>query len=64
MTLLIAVSIYRIKHRLKQKHLLPFHDTNKLKEFDFKNYIFYYFDYLIKIEDFHFNNILIDEKSS
>ena len=33
--LLIAVSIYcyLIKHRTKQKHLLPFHAKKQLKEF-------------------------------
>ena len=35
--LLIAVSIYLIKHRSKQKHLLPYHDTSKLKETDITN---------------------------
>ena len=33
MPLLIAISIYLIKHRNKKK-LLPYHDTSKLKEFD------------------------------
>ena len=30
--LLIGVSIYLRKHQSKQKHWLPFHNTNKLKE--------------------------------
>ena len=36
-TLLIAVSTYLMKHHLKQKRLLPFHDTSKLKEIDINN---------------------------
>ena len=34
MALLIAISIYVIKHRSKQKKLLPYHNTSKLKEND------------------------------
>ena len=37
--------------------------NNKLKEIDIKNYMCNYFDGLIKIEDFNFSNILINEKS-
>ena len=37
--------------------------NNKLKGNYFKNRMFYYFDYIIKIEDFDFYYILIDEKS-
>ena len=37
--------------------------TNELKEIDIKNLMCYYFDNINKIEDFHFDNILIDEKS-
>ena len=36
---------------------------NELKEICIKNLIFYYFDDIIKIEDFDFDNILLDEKS-
>ena len=36
---------------------------NELKEICIKNRIFYYFDDIIKIEDFDFANILLDEKS-
>ena len=35
--LVIPVSIYLIKHRSKQKYLLPFHNTIKLKELDIKS---------------------------
>ena len=37
---------------------------NKLKEIDIKNRTCYYFDDIIKIEDFDGDNILIDKKSS
>ena len=37
---------------------------NKLKEIDIKNRTCYYFDDIIKIEDFDRDNILIDKKSS
>ena len=37
--------------------------NNKLKEIDIKNRAFYYFDGMIKTEDFDLDNILIDEKS-
>ena len=37
--------------------------NNKLKEIDIKNRTRYYFDNIIKFEDFGLNNILIDEKS-
>ena len=35
---------------------------NNLKEY-IKNRTFYYFDEMIKIEDFDFDNVLLDEKS-
>ena len=34
----------------------------KLKEMDIKNRTCYYFDDVVKIEEFNFGNILIDEK--
>ena len=36
---------------------------NSKKEIDIKNHTSYYFDYIIKIEDFDGNNILLDKKS-
>ena len=36
--------------------------NNKLKEIDIKNRMCYYFDDIKKIEDFDFNNILVNEK--
>ena len=36
--------------------------NDKLKEIYIKNRTCYYFDDVIKFEDFHFGNILIDEK--
>ena len=38
-------------------------NNNKLKESDIKNHMYYYFDDIIKIENFDFGNILIHEKS-
>ena len=37
--------------------------NDKLKEINIKNCMCYYFDNRIKIEDFDFDNILIDENS-
>ena len=37
--------------------------NNELKEIDIKNRGGYYFNYIVKIEDFDFNNILLDKKS-
>ena len=37
--------------------------NDELKEIDFKNHTCYYFYDIIKVKDFDFNNILIDEKS-
>ena len=36
--------------------------NDKLKEIDIKNRKWYYFDDIIKIEDFDFDNILIGER--
>ena len=38
--------------------------TNKLKEINVKNHSCYYFDDIIKFEDFDLDDILIDEKSN
>ena len=37
--------------------------NNELKKIDIKNCTCYYFDDIIKIEDFDINDILIDQKS-
>ena len=37
--------------------------NNKIKESDIKNRACYYFDVIIKIEDFDFDNTLINKKS-
>ena len=39
-------------------------NTNKLKEINVKNHSYYYFDDIIKFEDFDLDDILIDEKSN
>ena len=38
-------------------------ENNELKEIDIKYCTYYYFDDIIKIEDFDFHNISIDEES-
>ena len=38
-------------------------ENNGLKEIDIKYCTCYYFDHIIKIEDFHFHNVSIDEES-
>ena len=37
--------------------------NNKLKEINIKNWTCYYFDDIMKIDDFDFDNILINERS-
>ena len=43
--------------------IMKMESNDKLKEIDIKNCKCYYFDGIIKIEDFGLYNILIDEKS-
>ena len=38
-------------------------ENNELKKVSIKNCTCYYFDGIIKFEDFDFDNILLDEKS-
>ena len=38
-------------------------NNDKLEEIDIKNHTCYYFDDIIKTEDFDLHNILVDEKS-
>ena len=38
-------------------------EINEFKEVRIKNYTCYYFDEIIKFEDFDFDNFLIDKKS-
>ena len=70
----VSIYCYQIKYQAKQKHLLPFHDTNlfdkcklkmsnKVKDINIKNHTYYFFDDIINIKDFDPNNINIDEKS-
>ena len=53
---MIAVSSYLIKHRSKQKHLLPYHETSKFKEIDISEKGFKYF---IGYEDDSKKNMLL-----
>ena len=45
------------------KCIIKTETNDKLKEIDIKNRTCYYFDNIIKTEDFDLENILIDEKS-
>ena len=38
-------------------------ENNEFKKVRIKNCTYYYFDDIIKLEDFHLDNILMDEKS-
>ena len=38
--------------------------SNKVKDIDIKNHIYYFFNYIINIKNFDPNNIKIDEKSN
>ena len=73
----VSIYCYLIKYKSKEKHLLPHYITNDklmndkfknmdrkdvLKETDIKNRTCYYFDDIIRIEDFNINNISLDEK--
>ena len=74
----VIIYCYLIKYWPKQKHLLPNHVINnkllinvlknrgkyndKLKKNSIKNRTCFYFDDIIKIEDFDFHNILSNEK--
>ena len=50
------------KPRLKQKDINKKKTKKKMKNNELKNHMFYFFDDIIKIEDFAFKNILLDEK--
>ena len=56
---IIIQNIGETKSYFRTSHM----KINELKEICIKNLIFYYFDDIIKIEDFDFDNILLDEKS-
>ena len=66
--LIAIISYHYVKHRLKLK-MAYCHTKNikvehkESKEVSIKNSTCYYFDDTTKIEDFDFDNILIDEKS-
>ena len=61
--LLIVVSIYRqIKRNWHLEYIIKMENNDELKEIYVKNCTCYYFDDIIKIEDFNFDNILINEK--
>ena len=37
--------------------------SHNVKDINIKNYVYYFFDYIINIKDFDQNNIKMDEKS-
>ena len=47
----------------RHKCIISIEIKDELKEIDIKNRTYYYFDGIIKIEDFNLDNILTDEKS-
>ena len=49
----------------RNRHLkyIKMKSHDEVKEIDIKNCICYYFNYIIKIKDFDFTNILINDKS-
>ena len=50
-------------HNLSTKKINTTSENNEFKEVHIKNRMCYYFDYIIKLEDFNLDNILITEKS-
>ena len=54
---------YQIKGNWVLKIYYKVGSNDKLKEINIKNCTCYYFDDVIKIEDFNFDNIFIDERS-
>ena len=63
----IIICYHYAKHASKPKKYLPINnikmENNEFKKIDIKNRTCYYFNDIIKIQDFDFNNILLDEKS-
>ena len=43
--------------------IINMESNDKLRQISIKNFTCYYFDDIIKFEDFNFDNVLIDEKS-
>ena len=65
--LLITINCYYIKHRLKEETCYHFSNikvvtNNELKEIDIKNGTSYYFNDMIKNNDFDLGTNLLDEK--
>ena len=59
--MIAIICCHYAKPRLKQKDINK-KKKKKMKNNELKNYMFYFFDDIIKIEDFAFKNILLDEK--
>ena len=56
------LSFYKIKTYWRTNKIKT--ENNELKNVSVKNRTCYYFDDIIKIEDFGFDNILLDEEST
>ena len=67
--IIVVICYHYAKHRIKQKKKcwhtgnIKVEKNNKLKEAHIKNCTCYYFNDIIKIEDFDFNSILLVEQS-
>ena len=58
----IGCYYYYIRDWIKKEHVVSYrYEMNNLKEVNIKNLTCYYFIDIIKIEDFYFDNILLDK---
>ena len=55
---------YKMDCYILQTNNIKMEKDNELKKVGIKNRTCYYFDDIVKIEDFDFDNILLEEKSS
>ena len=53
----------KLKKKIYPKNSLEIESNDELKEINIKNCSYHYFDDIIKIEDFDFDDILLNEKS-
>ena len=61
--ILLLIIIIISYHCVKQKEKSIKMGNNEIKKVRIKNCAWYYFDDIIKLEDFDLDNILMDEKS-
>ena len=58
----IGCYYYYIRDWIQKKHVVSYrYEMNNLKKVNIKNLTCYYFIDIIKIEDFYFDNILLDK---